>query len=162
MDREPVAAPLRLEAHGDPGLALAELEAKARDARWPALGQLQVFWQGTGADTQPRLSALRNVLGHLARATAAVDIALSVTFPDGGQWETQFSGPAERYRSLAPTLEAQAGEASQAHVNITLRLSFPSGLPVGGPDYRDLRDVLNLAGLGHIRVVASPYEGGGQ
>jgi hypothetical protein len=40
MDREPVAAPLRLEAHGDPGLALAELEARARDARWPALGQI--------------------------------------------------------------------------------------------------------------------------
>jgi hypothetical protein len=33
---------------------------------------------------------------------------------------------------------------------------------VGGPDYRDLRDVLDLAGLGHIRVIASPYEGGGQ
>jgi hypothetical protein len=152
----------RLEAHGDPGLALAELEARARDARWPALGQIEVFWQGTGADTQARLSALRNVLGHLARATAAVEVELSAAFPDGGQWETQFSGPAGRYRSLAPTLEAQAGEASQAHVNITLRLTFPSGLAVGGPDYRDLREVLDLAGLGRIRLTASRHEGGGQ
>ena len=157
MGRGPIAL-RRLEADGDPGLALAELEARARDARWLALGQIEVFWQGTGADTQARLSALRNVLGHLARAAAAVKVELSAAFPDGGQWETQFSGPAERYRSLAPTLEAQAGEASEAHVNITLRLTFPSGLIVGGPDYRDLREVLDLAGLGRIRVTAASYE----
>ncbi len=149
-----------VEVEGDPGRALAELAARAQDARRTSVARLEVFWQGGGRDAHARLSALRNVLGHLARARAQVRVDLAVDYPDGGAWEARFRGPADRYRSLASTLEAQAGQAQDAHVNVTLSLEFPEGLAVGGPDYRDLREVLELAGLGHVRIVARLSSGG--
>lgn len=150
----------KVEAAGDPGRALADLQAAAGDARWPVLGRLRLFWQGEGVDTQARLAALRTILGHLAHASATVDVELSVKFPDGDEWEAMFRGSAQRYHSLAPTLEAQAGQAQEAHVNVALGIEFPGGLAVDGPDYRDLRDVLNLASLGYVRITALPPEGG--
>lgn len=155
-EEEPPPPPRQLEAAGDPGRALADLQAAAGDARWPVLGRLRLFWQGEGVDTQARLAALRAILGHLAHASATVDVALSVKFPDGDEWEASFRGSAQRYRSLAPTLEAQAGQAQEAYVNVALGIEFPGGLAVDGPDYRDLREVLNLVSLGHIRITALP------
>jgi hypothetical protein len=148
------------ETNGDPGLALAELAARAKDARCSSIASLELFWQGEGQDTLARLSALRTILGHLPHVRARVKVDLAVRYPEGDEWEANFKGSAERYGFLAPILEAQAGQAREAHVNVTLGIEFPSGLAVDGPDYRDLRDVLNLAGLGHIRISARPLTGG--
>ena len=149
-----------VKGEGEPRRALADLAALAKDAQWTALASVSLEWQADGRDAQPRLSAIRTILGQLSGAKAVVDIKLTCQFPDGADWQTEFRGPAERYQQLAPTLETLAGQCQDAHAEASLQLEFPRGLALDGPGIGDLRDVLDLAGLGHTRVTAQPLEGG--
>jgi hypothetical protein len=153
-------APKTLEAEAEPRLALADLAARARDAKWAAVGKVQLWWKADGTDTQARLSAIRTILGQMPSARAALGVSLAIQYPDGGEWTTEFKGQATRYQVLASTLEAQASQAQDANASIELTLDFPTGLAVDSPDYEDLRETLDLAGLGRTRVVVSPFEGG--
>jgi hypothetical protein len=149
-----------LKAEGEPRRALAELAARAKDARWQALAALEVAWSAEGRDAQARLSAIRTILGQITAAKAALEVDVTCEFQDGAEWRTQFRGPTERYQHLDSTVETLVGQCRDAHANVSIALEFARRLPLSGTDYEDLRDILDLAGLGHTRFTARPGQGG--
>lgn len=151
--------PRVLEADAEPRLALAEIAARVKDAGWSAVGTVHLSWRADGSDVQARLSAIRTILGQVPSAGGDLRLTLAIEYPDGGEWPPDFRGPASRYQALASTLESQAAQAQNAHASIELALEFTAGLRVDGPYYQDLRETLDLAGLGRTRITATPLEG---
>ena len=144
----------KIEVEGEPGKALGDLAAKAKDVRWKAFGSLSLRWEGRDSDAHPRVASLRTLLGRIPDAVARVEVDLACEFADGGEWETRFKGPYSRYQALASTLENLLSQAQKAHATVELVLTFPKGLSVEGSDYQYLREALVLAGLGVTRFTA--------
>lgn len=155
----PPPAITEVTAEGEPGKALADLAAKAKDAGWHALHTLTVHWQADGKDVPARLAAILTILGQVPEARATLDLDLACEWSDGTSCQTSFRGLAEHFKALAATAGNLAGQATDAHASVGLALEFPDGLPVDGPAYRDLRDVLaGVAGLGRTHVIATRAE----
>jgi hypothetical protein len=148
------------KAEGEPRRALADLAALARDAGWKSLASLQLLWQADGQDAQARLGAIRTILGQVPGAKVSLDVSLACQFPDAAEWSTSFKGPVGHYLSLASPIENLVGQAQDAHATVTLLLEFAKGLAVGGPEYQDLRDALDLANLGRTGFTAQPLAAG--
>ncbi|RLC95457.1 MAG: hypothetical protein DRI40_05795 [Chloroflexi bacterium] len=148
-----------LEAEADPRRALAELAARASSAKWTTLGKVQLTWKADGLDTRSRLAAIQTILGHVPAAQGTVEVDMAIKYPDSSEWSTNFRGRASRYQALASTVETQAREAQDASASIKLELGFPSGLAVDSPEYEDLKETLDLAGLGRTTVVVTRFEG---
>jgi hypothetical protein len=148
-----------LQVEGEPKRALADLAALAKDAKWQGIESLELRWEGNGKDAQARLAALRTVLGQTPGAQASVEASLACEYQGAATWQSTFKGPASLYQSMAATVENMVGQAQDAHVAIGLSLAFTTSIQVGGPEYEDLREVLDLAGLGRIKALARRAQG---
>ncbi len=89
-----------------------------------------------------------------ARKSAAIDA--SYESEGGGTLELEFVGPISDAKPVTDFLEPQFRAATETRASISLTLSYPNGLTVGGNDLEKLTERLSRFVSGSAHVTAQP------
>jgi len=102
--------------------------------------------------------ALGIAIPQLGKGKFSIEQEMSAEFGENEQFTVSFQGTWNRYRRLKSVTDQFSQEAQSLFVRTTLRAEFPEGLPVGGPQFQTIRDIIAQLIKGKILLEAEPME----
>lgn len=88
-----------------------------------------------------------------------IDLSFTSEFPPdggGGNMQTTFRGPWDRYKRLKTVIDQFGKEASSVNVRMTMTGEFAAGLAVSEEQFATIGEVLTQLNLGKLTVAAEP------
>ena len=148
-----------LRAEGAPGQVFQALSDQAHDKGVKALKRLAISCDGMGKEGMDDLIAMGLAVPQFGKGEFRIDLAFTSEFPaesGGGQMQTTFRGPWDRYKRLKAVIDQFGKEASSVNVRMIVTCDFAGGLRIAEDQFATIGDVLTQLNLGKLTVSADP------
>jgi predicted AAA+ superfamily ATPase len=152
----------RLHAEGAPSQAFQQLSDLCSDHKIDRLQCLVVRVEGHGAEGAKELKSLGLAIPQMGKANYRIEQSLACERGGGEILKVEFRGDWDRYKRLKSVTDAFAVEADKLTTTTMLRIEFPDGLDVAGPQLESIRDVLSGLEIGKVVLDAERLGDGGQ
>ncbi|MCY4174992.1 MAG: DUF499 domain-containing protein [Acidimicrobiaceae bacterium] len=148
-----------LSVKGSTGVALEKLGDALSDAAASTLSSIGVTAAaGIGEGVQPLL-VLGLCVSQLARFSSKLKLEAAAEFARAsGSVEVRLEGDADACTAAFDSLCSMLELASDVSGSLTLTLTRPEGIDVGGTDYQQFCAVLRGSALGHVAITAQPAD----
>jgi len=134
---------------GEPRRLMTDLVTKATDAGWKAVTKVDIQWKGSGLETLARLKAVQTIKGRLAGAGLWLRTAeFSCQHNDGSEIAVTYKGTPAGFGTVVSMAEQQIKGATKSFASVALEVTYEPRIAIDGPDFDDLRDLLELADTG--------------
>ncbi len=148
-----------LQAEGAPGQVFQALSDQAHDKGVKALKRLAISCDGMGKEGMDDLIAMGLAVPQFGKGEFRIDLTFTSEFPvegGGGNMQTTFRGPWDRYKRLKTVIDQFGKEASSVNVRMTVTGDFAGGLPIAEEQFATIGDVLTQLNLGKLTVSGEP------
>jgi len=152
IDADVVTKPNCVAGEGTPAQAFQAVADKCHDCGIKSLKRLFIRVEGIGKDAARDVRSLGLAIPQMGKAQYRFDQRLILEFDGGEKFNVEFSGSWDRYKRIKSVTDQLSQEASNASVQIAVRIDFEDGLSVESDQFQTIREVLDNLGMGTIQV----------
>ena len=155
-DKTPTGV-LTTHAEGPPGQVFEKIADEFHDRARKAVRRLFISCEGMGQEAVADARALGLAIPQLGRAEYRGEQTFNAEFgepPEAESFSLSFAGSWDRYKRIKQITDKFGQEARKINLKVTLRVTFPNGLPVDSDQFEGLREVFTSLGMGRMAVDA--------